>query len=314
MELMVSKLRTIEIRYLRVFAEVARSGGITAAAQTLGIAKSAASKDLSELEAALKVRLYERSSRRVALTKEGAMLLPKAQSILAEVDQLMEDALDEKKQVRGIVRISASPEFGTFLAEKFLPLLSNQYPELKVLMRLEYQMDDLHDPNIDLAFRLGSISDDRLVGRHIGEFARHIVCSPAFAKKHPIRKPQELSHRQALLFSDIELSSEWELKSAVSGRPKMKVPVQGNLGIRSFSALLNAAEAGLGIARLPSFVANAALAKGSLVNPIANWQATPSKVYVAYRTSVMRIGRVRAVIDAAELEIPKLLQALSKSK
>jgi DNA-binding transcriptional LysR family regulator len=306
---MISINRTIDIRNLRVYVEVARTGGVTAAATALGIAKSAASKDLTTLEASLKVRLFERSSRRVSLTKEGLMLLPRAQSILAEIDQLVEDALEEKKQVSGVVRVAASPEFGAFLAERFLPLLLAQYPALKVLMRLEYQLDDLHDPSIDLAFRLGSVGDDRLVARRIGEFSRHVVCSPGYAHAHTVTKPEELSNLDALLFTDTDLHGQWDLMRCDGLGATVKVPVRGKLSIRGFNALLGAAKTGLGIARLPSFVAAHALAQGSLVDVLSDWQATPSGIYVAYRTSVMRIGRVRAVIDAAAFEIPRLLLA-----
>ncbi len=312
---MVSKLRTIEIHNLRVFVEVARAGGVTAAARTLGLAKSAASKGLSELEAKLQVKLFERSSRRVALTKEGAQLLPKAESILAEVEQFVEAASDEKKQVRGVVRIAASPEFGAFLAERFLSLLSERYPDVKIVMRLDYEAEDLHDPNVDLAFRLGSIRDDRLVARHIGEFARHLVCSPAYAHAHAHRidSPQALSNVSALLFSDTSLSSDWDVKHANTDGAIVRVSVRGRLGIRGFSALKSAAEAGLGVARLPSFVTNTALARGSLVHILPGWQATPASIYICYRTSVIRVGRVRAVIDTAESEIPKLLLPLLRA-
>ena len=88
---MVSKDRTIEFRALRVFAEVARRGGFTAAAETLGMAKSAVSKQLSQLEAVLQVRLFERRSRRVALTKEGEALVVRAESILAEIAHMATD-------------------------------------------------------------------------------------------------------------------------------------------------------------------------------------------------------------------------------
>ena len=304
---MVSKLGTIELAALQVFVEVARSGGVTSAADALGIAKSTASKQLSQLEASLKVRLFERSSRRVKLTKEGEVLLARAQSILAEVDRMAQDAVQEASQPAGIVRIAASPEFGRLLVEKFLPPLLAQYPQLQVLMRLEYQFDDLQDPLNDLAFRLGSIADDRLVGQRLGEIERVLVCSPAFQAANPLAKPEDLMGMSALVFTDREISTEWVLESRDSPYATTKIAMRGRFGVRSFNALLAAAEAGLGLTCVPWFVAAPALAHGTLVQPLPQWKAQSAPVYVAYRTGVMRIGRVRAVIDTAIRQIPALL-------
>jgi DNA-binding transcriptional LysR family regulator len=311
---MVSKDRTIDLQALRVFVEVARRGGFTAAAETLGMAKSAVSKQLSQLEDVLQVRLFERSSRRVALTKEGAALVVRAESILAEIEYLAADASQIKTQYGGTVRIAASPEFGSFLVEKFLPQLLSRHPQLKVLMRLEYQFDDLHDPSTDLAFRLGSVGDDRLVGQRIGEFDRVIVSSPAYAQAHPMSRPDDLASAAGLMFSDRELSAEWTLEHRDDPTNTHKVMLQGRLGVRGFGALLAAAESGLGVARLPGFVAASALARGTLIQPLPAWKARPATVYLAYRTGVLRIGRVRAIIDAAARDLPQLLAEIGRNQ
>jgi DNA-binding transcriptional LysR family regulator len=310
---MVSIDRTIDFQALRVFVEVARRGGFTAAAEPLGMAKSAVSKQLSQLEAALQVRLFERSSRRVALTKEGATLVVRAESILAEVERLALDAAQIKTQYGGTVRIAASPEFGSFLVGKFLPQLLSRHPQLKVLMRLEYQFDDLHDPTTDLAIRLGSVGDDRLVGQRIGELNRVIVCSPAYAQTRPMQRPDDLASADGLMFSDRELSAEWALERRDDPTNTHKVKLHGRLGVRGFSALLAAAEAGLGVACLSEFVAAPALARGTLIQPLPAWKARPASVYLVYRSGVLRIGRVRAVIDAALRDVPQLLAELGRS-
>jgi DNA-binding transcriptional LysR family regulator len=308
---MVSKNRTIETQSLQIFLQVARLGGVTAAAEALGMAKSAVSKQLTGLEAVLNVRLFERHSRRVLLTREGDLLLPRAESIVAEMARLTDEALEGKTRTQGTVRISASPEFGAFLASSFLPILMASHPHLKVLMRLEYEQDDLHDPAIDLAFRLGSMADDRLVGRHIGEFARVLVCSPAFAKAHPVKRPEDLEALPALLFSDRDLRARWVLQHTKKATQQVSLNVSASLGIRGFSALLGAARAGLGIARLPLFVAAPALANGEVVQVLPAWKTPPANVFVAYRTGVIRIARVRAVIDLAIQELPTLLKPVA---
>lgn len=303
---MVSNKRTIETRLLQVFVAVASRSGISAAAAELGIAKSAVSKQLESLEDQLQVRLFERTSRRVALTREGRALLPKAESILAELGQFMLDAEEGQSQISGTVRIAASPEFGAFLSEHFMPLLLQRYPALNVVMSLEYRRDDLHDPAFDLAFRLGNPGDDRVVARPLGEFSRQLVCSPGYYAANAVITPDDLPGVNALLFSARALTATWALQK-VNTAEQREVAVTGNFAVQGFSALAAAAAAGLGVASLPPFVAAAGLQNGSLVPLLPGWQSPPVPVHIVYRAGMSRVGRIHAVIEAALAEVPPLL-------
>ncbi len=296
---MVANSRTIDPQQLRVFIEVARRGGVTAGADALDIAKSAASRQLASLEATLGMRLFERTARKVSLTYEGRNLLPRAESVLADLDRLITDAEEESEQVRGRVRIAASPEFGQLLAERFIPLLLSRHPEINALLSLDYQFGDLHDPGTDLAFRLGHVGDDRLIARKLGEFSRILVCSPGYSKGRSVAAPEDLRAVNALLFSDRDHVDRWVLQHVEDPTRRCEVAVAGNLGIRGFGALAAAAEAGLGVASLPSFLAKARLASGALVRVLGDWTSPQLSAYVTFRPSVARIRRVRAVVDLA---------------
>lgn len=307
---MVPISRTIETALLRVFVTVAKHRGVTAAAETMGFAKSAVSKQLSALESLLGVRLFERTSRRVVLTSEGKLLLPRAESILAELDQFLSDAQHQVTEARGTVRISASPEFGAFLTAHVLPALLTQHVGLKVAMSLEYRFDDLHDPGVDLAFRLGSLHDDRLVGRLLGEFPRILVCSPDYARSCALNSPADLERANALIFSDQEFVEQWSLRSISAAARRQQVNVRSKICVRGFEALSAAAIAGLGVAQLPSFVAAPGLADGRLERVLPRWASPPVPVYLAFRPGIARVGRVRAVIDFASRTLPTLLKNL----
>ena len=307
---MVSEKRTIDVQLLRAFVATAKHASVTAAGEALGMAKSAVSKQLNALEGALQVRLFERSSRRISLTGEGRQLLPGAESILAELDHFVIDAQQQVVQVRGTVRVAASPEFGAFLSERFLPLVLKRHAALQVAMSLAYGFDDLQDPGFDLAFRLGSMQDDRLVGRHLGDLPRVLVCSTGYARSTALESPADLARANVLLFSDRELAEEWTLQRAARSSRRHVVKVQGNLGVRGFEALAAAARAGLGVARVPSFVAQAGLADGSLVHVLPDWHSPSIPVYLAYRAGISRVSRVRAVLDAAMEDIPQLLSSM----
>jgi DNA-binding transcriptional LysR family regulator len=307
---MVSSERTIDTQLLRAFVATARYNGVTAAADALAMAKSAVSKQLVTLERLLDLRLFERGGRKIILTREGQLLLARAESILAELDQFVVDAQDQATHVRGTVRVAASPEFGALLAKHFIPRVLARHPALNIAMTSEYQFDDLHDPDVDLAFRLGTVSDDRLIARPLGDFACVLACAPAYARSRTIKVPEDLAQANVLLFSDRELTASWTFRGESKPHPQRDVEVRGTFGVLGFEALAVAAVAGLGIARLPSFVATPRVTSGSLVRLLPKWRLAPVQVHLAYREGISRVARVRAVIDAAQADIPTLLASM----
>ncbi len=294
---------------LRVFSEVARAGGITAAADNLDMAKSAVSKQLSRLESRLNVKLLARSSRRVSLTREGERLLPRIESILAEGARLVEDAHEDSFRTAGTVRIAATPDFGGLVARRFLPTLVEQYPDLSVTMRLDYGFEDLQDPAIDLAVRIGRVTDDRLVVHQLGEFRRIVVASPAFLKQHPLKHPADLASVNCLPFSGRSVDSEWTLVHQRDKRRREQVAVRGNMAVRGFAVLASLAENGNGVGCVPEFVVAEAISDGRLIHCLPHWTSRPTPVYVAHRFGVDRIARVRAVIDLLRETIPSWLDS-----
>jgi len=301
---MVAKRETIETALLRSFAEVARRRSVTAAGEALGLPKSAVSKHVSALERRVGARLLERSTRRVAPTQTGLVLLARAESILAELDQLKEDVREQSELLRGVVHVTAPWELGTLLAERFFPALLDKHPALEVTLDLGYAFDDLLDPRYDLAFRVGDVHDDRLVARRVGGLRRILVASRGYLAAHRVRALPDLTRCNCLAFSPAEREARWTLEK--DGRSE-EVPVRGNFAARGFTALVHAAKAGLGVARVPSFSAHDAIAAGSLVRVLPGWAAPASEVLVVHRFGHERVRRVKAVLDAAQEALPKLL-------
>jgi DNA-binding transcriptional LysR family regulator len=307
---MVSQAETIEIHQLRLFVEVARRLGLTAAADHLGLPKSSVSKGLAALERSLGVRLVERSSRRVALTREGENLLHRAESILAEVDRLREHASEERERPEGLVRIAATPEFGRLYVSHVLSGLVRDFPRLKIAMRLDYQAEDLLDLRADFAFRIGRVGDDRLVARPIAAFRRVLVASPTFARDNAVRTPADLEHVNCVLFRDDLVASQWTLQTATGPDETVQVAVTGNVAVRSFSAVMGAVEADLGVAYVPDFVAAAAIGTGRAVHLLPGWVSSAAPIYIAHRVGIERIARVKAVMDHARRALPPALASV----
>jgi DNA-binding transcriptional LysR family regulator len=302
---MVSNLRTMDFQQIDSFVAVVRCGGVSAAAHELGIAKSAVSKHVSRLEAILQVKLLERSSRRVSLTREGEHLRSRLESLLAEGERLLEQAREEHDRPEGLVRIAATPDFGGLIAQRFFPLVLERHPGLQLVMEPAYAFADLQDPAFDLAFRVGNIQDDRLVARELGAFQRVLVASPGYLRSHPTTGVHDLGRRDCLIFSGGQAQAAWTLAS--KDGTEITSDVHGKVAVKSFRILLALAEQGAGIALLPQFLVADAVASGRLKRCLPGYASPFAPVYLTYRVGSDKIRRLRAVLDLALEHVPALL-------
>ncbi len=302
---MVQDIRSLGLSALASFHTVAKLGGISAAAEKLGMAKSGVSRHVSQLEDHLGVRLLERGARSVRLTPVGRKLDDRIASILAEVDLLADIASEESSGVSGQVTVAATPEFGGLVAEELFPILVERHPKLTLVMRPDYAFEDMQDPGTDLAFRVGTFKDDRLIARHMGGFERWIVASPSLLTKHALNTPEDLADLPCLTFRGDRPGAAWRF---VSSERKIDVDVTGPIAVRSFGVLLQLALAGQGFAFLPAFMLHEHLATGRLVRCIPDFVSHPAQVYLTYRPGARRIARVAAVIEMAEKIVPEILK------
>lgn len=305
-------METIELRHLRAFTLAARRLSLTAAATDLDVPKSTISKAIAELERRLGARLLERTSRRVALTRAGAHLLARADSLLAEADQLARDMHEETHLASGTVRLAAPPELGACLAAEFVPQVLAAHPRLSLTMGVGYAFEDLLAPGVDIALRVGSVHDDRLVARTLGGFRRELIASPAYVCGRKLRAPADLARCNCLTLSATEGAASWTFerrRRQGNDTASVDVGVRGSFAARSFMALLEAARAGLGVARVPDFLARPAIERGEVVHVLPEWTAPVSTVFLVHRFGQERVRRVEVVIDEARARIPSLLSA-----
>ncbi|SMF15493.1 DNA-binding transcriptional regulator, LysR family [Alteromonadaceae bacterium Bs31] len=303
---MVHKLRTMTVLELTAFLEVVKCGGITPAAEKLNLAKSGVSGLLKRFEQRLNVKLLERSSRRMSLTKEGEHLVPKVESLLAECEQLLQQAERQRAEPHGIVQIAATPEFGGLAVSVLAPLLRARYPEIKLLVKPAYAMEDMQDPAFDFAIRIGQVADENLVARALGTSHRLLVCSPEFFTQNTINTLSDLEQLACLLFSSRSYESVWSLLNLQSNE-RERVKVHSQVSIQSLSTVLELCRQGQGVAMLPEFLVREELAKGALINCLPNYRSDFNTVYLVYRRGIDKIMRVKAVMDIARESLPALL-------
>ncbi len=304
---MIRDIRTMSFQELAIFVEVVRCGGITAAADKLDLSKSVVSTQLNRLEDRLKVKLLTRSSRRVALTQEGEHLLPRVESLLEEGSQLFDQARHEAASPSGIVRIAATPDFGMVLAKDLFPKVINAYPNIQPLLKMGYEFEDLQDPTIDFAIRIGKVNDENLVAKKLGAFRRVLVASPECLEKWPIRTPDDVSKAPCLVFSSNSTQWSWTFQKKNNDNAKTSIGINACMGVQSFSALTLLVKQGEGFASIPEILINDDLQSGTLVEVLPEWEARPTNVLAVYRFGADKIQRIQAVLELVKTEIPKLL-------
>lgn len=303
---MVQENRTFNALELIAFSEVVRAGGITAAADKLGVSKSTVSMQISRLEKRLGIKLLTRTSRRIALTREGELTLPKVQSLLAEIDQLFDDTARARGTPEGVVRIATTPAFGKVALDRLVPLVRQKYPDVKLVVKPTYDIEDLQDPAFDFAIRIGVVKDESLVATNVGTFDRILIASPGFLEENPIETPEQLTDMSCLCFSERSTQHEWRLVHEDSGDLRT-ISIDATVAVRSYSTLQSLAERGLGVASLAPFAVQPAIDAGKLVHYLPKWRSPPVPVMLAHRFGATKIIRVAAVMELAKTVIAEIL-------
>ena len=293
------------------FATVCRTGGVTSAASDLGVAKSVVSKQVSRLERHLGVRLLERASRRVRVTREGERLLPRIESVIADAERLFVQAEYERGRPEGRVRIAATPELGALIAREVFPVVIRAFPALRLVMTAVYSHEDLQDPAYDLGIRIGDVSDDRLVAHRAGSFRRIVVASPEFIRRSPLRTPADLAETACLVFSASRATTRWTLVPSRGKARARAVEVHGAIAVRSLRTLVELAMAGEGYAFVPEFVARDGIDRGTLVRGLPTHHSRLSPVHIVHRVGAGRVQRIRVVVEQMRASLPALLDPSS---
>jgi DNA-binding transcriptional LysR family regulator len=290
----MSKLPDLE--GLAIFAKVAETRSFAAAAAELKLSKATVSKAVSRVEAKLKTRLFNRTSRRIALTEAGRALTDRASHILAEGEAAEDEALSQSTAVRGLVRLAAPMSFGVLHVAPLLPEFLAAYPEVSIDLHLSDATVDMIGDGFDAAIRIAVLPDSSLIARRICGMPRYLVGSPNYLELHGRpRHPLHLAEHVCITYGHASAPETWRFTHK-NGKSATVRP-SGPLRINNGDAMMPALIAGTGLAVLPEFIVRDALADGRLERLLADWSLPAGAVYWVTPPGGLPPTRVKVLAD-----------------
>ncbi|HYZ33752.1 MAG TPA: LysR substrate-binding domain-containing protein [Crenalkalicoccus sp.] len=293
--------------HFRAFVRVAELGGFSAAARVLNASQPSVSRQVADLEAALKARLLHRSASGVTLTEEGRRFLDAARAALEQADAAMSAVGQLRGEVEGLVRIGCSIAFGRLHIIPRLPGLFARHPGLHVDLVMSDAVSDLVLDGLDFAVRIGVVTDPELVVRRIGLTRRSIVASPDYlARAGTPQHPDDLAHHECIRFARHMAADEWQLEGPEGA---FRVRVQGRLRVSTSEAVRQAVLEGIGLGLCPVWMFGPELEEGRVVGLLPDWTPTALPIQAVFSSRRQIPARVRAVVEylAAEFRLDSLL-------
>jgi DNA-binding transcriptional LysR family regulator len=292
---------------MTVFLAVVDAGSLSAAGRRMGMPLATVSRKLAELEDHLGARLLARSTRRLELTDAGRAYEKACRRILDDVEGAERAAAGEYDTPRGELAITAPIVFGRLHVLPIVTEFLRANPAVDVRLALGDRVAHLMDQHVDVAARIGALPDSRLNAIALGTLRSVVCASPAYLKAHGTpRTPAELTTHRCITF-DSPFPSPWRFAGA---DPLLFMPARPRLVVNTAEAAVDAAVAGLGVTRVLSYQADAALRARQLRLLLAKFEPAPTPVHLVYDGQQRVTSKLRAFLDFAAPRLRQRLAAL----
>jgi DNA-binding transcriptional LysR family regulator len=288
------------IEDIEVFAEVAERGSFVEAARRLNRSPTAVTRAVADLEARLGVRLLTRTTRAVSLTEVGARFLIGARRVLADLTEIEQAAAGQGTAPRGELAVTAPFLFGRLHVLPIVTDFMRAFADVTVRLTLHDRLVDLVEERLDAAIRIGPLADSSAIATRLGGLRRVVVASPAYLAARGVPATLDaLAAHAVIVFGG---PGRWEFgERAVRLSPR--------LAVTTAEAAIDATVAGLGLTRVLSYQAVDALARGEVVQVLAEHGREDIPVHLLYPGGAHPPPKLRAFIDVA---VPRLRQRLDE--
>jgi len=286
------------LQSMEVFRWVVELGSFSRAAERLDLSNATVTTHVASLENRLGIKLLNRTTRRLALTDDGAAYLDHVRRVLADVEETETMLTAGRTTPRGILKVDLPTAIGRQFVVPALPRFAAQYPDLRVLAILEDRRIDLLEEGVDAAVRIGPLADSSLVARRVYE-ANFVTCaSPDYLALHGTpQTPDDLAHHQCLALYSVTRGAvlEWVFEK---GGERVAFSPTGALAVSNGEALLDAAVAGAGIAMVFDIMSSRWTASGALRPVLQDWQRKDRyPISVVYPQNRHLSAKVRVFAD-----------------
>lgn len=287
---------------MQVFIRVVETGSFSKAASALAITQPTATKAVAQAERRLGVRLLHRTTRGITPTEVGLHYYDRCKDILRAVDDAEGVAADVQADTAGTLRLSTSLAFGRRVMVPLVLRYMTSHPNLRIELGCEDRYVNLVEQGVDVAIRMGRLADSTLGARYLGHNPWLLAASPTYIQRAGApRAPRDLTDHSCLIYSSVQGDARW-LFFGPSGEEEA-VPVNGPFRSNNLSAVLEACEAGMGLAVLPWYVARGAVARGGVLPILQDYRLPTQEMHAVFPSPKLVPANVTAFIGWLQQEL-----------
>lgn len=284
------------LQAMTAFVRVVETGSFSGAARHIGVGQPAVSKTVAQLEDRLQVRLLVRSTHGLMPTDAGLRFYERAKMAIQEADEAELQARGAGAGLTGRLRISAATTFARLLIVPRLPEFLKRHPYLEIDIVLDDRVIDLVSEGIDVALRMGQLSDSSALARRLAQGQRSVIATPAYLKRAGTPSvPADLAAHEAIVYSQLENS--WMFRK---GGTEASVAIRGRVRVSAAEGIRAAVLADMGLTVNSDWMFAPELQSGAVVRVLEDWRLPPVDLWAVFPTGRLASAKARAFADFVE--------------
>ncbi|MBV6751511.1 LysR family transcriptional regulator [Pseudomonas chlororaphis] len=283
---------------METFVYVVETGSFSAAGRRLNVGQPAVSKSIAQLEEHLGVRLLTRSTRGLSPTEAGTLFFERAKKVIEEANEAEFAARGAGSGLTGTLRISTTVTFSRLHILPYLGGFLDMHPLLDVDVLLDDRSVNLVEEGIDIALRMGNLSDSSLTARRIARCRRLVLATPGYFKRRGVPKsPADLAAHEAVIYSLGGGGTSWLFKK---GTTEESVTLKGRVRVTAAEGIRTTVLSGYGLTVSSEWMFAPELASGEVVSVLQDWQLPEMDLWAIFPTGRMASAKARAFVAYVE--------------
>ena len=280
------------------FMNVVEAGSLTSAATRLNTSKSVISKRISDLEAALHVELFRRSTGSLKPTELACSLYERIVPLVQAITEATEGVSERTDGLSGRLRMVAPVSFGTNFLGHVIADFARRHPDLEIAVDYEDRPVSLTQGGYDLGIVIGDLNESSLKARKLCDCERVVCCSAEYATKYGLpRSLADLAQHNCIDYAHVRASEFWQFESEGDGRRPISVLMRSRITANNFEAMRDMAIAGLGLVLLPEYLAAGPLREGTLISALPHVKPRAYTISAVYPYTRHVSSKVRKFVD-----------------